>query len=63
MERDVHIYTCLHTIHSCHLKLLLVIQHRGHTTKNGTPGEAMLGDTSCLCEGEVDDGKVLINAV
>ena len=35
-------------------KLLLVIQRRGHMTKNGTPVDAMLGDTNCLCEGEVD---------
>ena len=45
------------------LKLLLVIQRRGHTTKNGTPIDAMLGDTNCLCEGEVDDCEVLWNAV
>ena len=30
------------------LKLLLVIRH---ATKNGTPVDAMLGDTNCLCEG------------
>ena len=41
------------------LKLLLVIQRRGHTTKNGTPVDAMLGDTNCLCEGEVGDCEVL----
>ena len=33
------------------LKLLLVIQRRGHTTKNGSPVDAMLSDTNCLCEG------------
>ena len=33
------------------LKLLLVIQRRGHSTKNGSPVDAMLGDTNCLCEG------------
>ena len=43
------------------LKLLLVIRH---TTKNGTPVDAMLGDTNnCLCEGEVDACEVLRNAV
>ena len=41
------------------LKLLLVIQRRGHTTKNGSPVDAMLGDTNCLYEGEVDDCEVL----
>ena len=45
------------------LKLLLVIQRRGHTTKNGSPVDAMLGDTNCLCEGEVDDCEVLRYAV
>ena len=45
------------------LKLLLVIHRRGHTTKNGTPVDAMLGDTNCLCEGEVDDCEVLKYAV
>ena len=46
-----------------YLKLLLVIQRRGHTTKNGSPVDAMLGDTNCLCEGEVDDCEVLRYAV
>ena len=45
------------------LKLLLVIQCRGHTTKNGTPDDAMMGDTNCLSEGEVDDCVVLRYAV
>ena len=45
------------------LKLLLVIQRRGHTTKNGSSVDAMLGDTNCLYEGEVDDCEVLRYAV
>ena len=45
------------------LKLLLVIQRRGHTTKNSTPGDAMIGDTSCLSDGKVDDCEVLRYAV
>ena len=46
-----------------YLKLLLVIQRRGHTTKNSTPGDAMIGDTSCLSDGKVDDCEVLRYAV
>ena len=42
---------------------MLVIQRRGHTTKNGSSVDAMLGDTNCLCEGEVDDCEVLRYAV
>ena len=40
-------------VHVCNneLKLLLVVQRRGHTTKNGTPGVAMMGDTNCVSEG------------
>ena len=41
------------------LQPLLGIQLRGHTTKNGTPVDAMLGDKYCLCKGEVDDCEVL----
>ena len=46
-----------------YLKLLLVIQRRGHTTKNGMPGDAMMIDMNCLCDGEVDDCEVLSYAV
>ena len=45
------------------LKLLPVIQRRGHTTKNSTPGDAMMGDTNCLSDGKVDDCEVLRYAV
>ena len=54
---------CLNLTYLLDLKLLLVIQRRGHTTKNGSPVDAMLGDTNCLCEGEVDDCEVLRYAV
>ena len=40
------------------LKLLLVIERRGHTTKNGMPGDAMMGNMNCICEGEIDEREV-----
>ena len=46
-----------------YLKLLLVIQRRGHTTKYSTPGDAMMGDTNCLSEGKVDACEILRYAV
>ena len=46
-----------------HLKLLLVIQRRGQPSKNGTLGDAIMGDMNCLCEGEVDYCEVLSYAV
>ena len=50
---------CFCSLDLLDLKLLLVIQRRGHTAKNSTPGDAMIGDTSCLSDGKVDDCEVV----
>ena len=63
MTLCIHTQTLSTSLDLLDLKLLLVVQRRGHTTKNSTPGDAMMGDTNCLSEGEVDDCEVLRYAV
>ena len=43
---QTYLLTYLFTYLLTYLTLLLVIQRRGHTTKNSTPGDAMMGDTN-----------------